>query len=328
MIKIIKNRWKEILIIIFLFIIGAKFAFADNVYEKPEQKLAFSQLSQPKIICTNTLKARKDALLEKNIIKSANNPEILKYDKNKTLEINDSVYTYKKWKDERPKEIEYSLISIVGECENFYKTSSNTYILKGDLDKATTKAEAKNVQSDTAVVVLNDSNSDEYSNRVEANGNVSQENIILANKYWNMIPYNVRKRFVNEGWHIYVTDQNLAQTFYSGVYNMVAGVTIYEPKTIYIENRKSAINVSVIHEVGHAVDCMLGFVSSSGDFNNIYNSEVLGFVEVDADDPEHAKGSAIEYFAESFNQSILYPGSCSKNSPMTYNYIVNIINNF
>ena len=151
-------------------------------------------------------------------------------------------------------------------------------------------------------------------------------------KQYNKIPQNVRLFLENNGWTIYLTTNKLGPIYYPNQNMSIQGITDFTPKIIYIENRQKACENAIVHEIGHAIDNMLGkgtsfgFISYSNDFRTIFIEESSNFVEVNGNG-KHAKSSPMEYFAEAFNQTILYPESCKKHSPKTYEYIMNIINN-
>lgn len=160
---------------------------------------------------------------------------------------------------------------------------------------------------------------------IQREGNVSNSVVNAVEKYYNMIPANVRTFLQNNGMTIYVTDMDLANRFYAGQYSSVLGVTVYGTKTIYLEDRKKASNMATIHECGHMLDSFLGYKSQSQEFYDLYMAEKGTFVEVGAADA-NSYSSTTEYFAEVFQQAIIYPDSCRNSAPNSYNYIMNIIN--
>ena len=93
----------------------------------------------------------------------------------------------------------------------------------------------------------------------------------------NKLPKYLLEAFVNKGWHIYVTDENIAKTYFGGKYSSVQGVTIYTDKVILIEKRSTAIKESTIHEFGHFVDYATGFDSDSRYFMSVFDEEASIF---------------------------------------------------
>ena len=160
---------------------------------------------------------------------------------------------------------------------------------------------------------------------IKKDGEVSDSYISLANNYFEKIPENLRNILINEDWNIYITDKNLAKEFFAGSHKKVAGVTIYDKKTIYIEARSSTIRTSLIHEVGHALDSTKSFISNKNSFNTIYKNERDAFVEVGNEESNYGISSRSEYFAETFNQFVLYPEQQKINTPKTYEYMEKLV---
>lgn len=161
---------------------------------------------------------------------------------------------------------------------------------------------------------------------IASEGNVDFNLISTAQNYFYKIPQNVVNYLESNGVHIYITDTNLANRFFAGQFSSVMGCTVYAEKNIYIENRSSAVKSSIIHETGHMIDYLCGWASSTEEFNDCYISEKDSFVEVGKQD-NNSTSSTIEYFAEVWNQMILYPESCQSSAPRSYEYVKNIINN-
>ena len=111
----------------------------------------------------------------------------------------------------------------------------------------------------------------------EIKGNVDQTYLNMLNNELNKLPQYLLKKFVSLGWHIYVTDENIAKTYFGGKYSSVQGVTIYTDKVILIEKRTTAIKESTIHEFGHFVDYASGFDSDSRYFMKVYEEEASLF---------------------------------------------------
>lgn len=157
----------------------------------------------------------------------------------------------------------------------------------------------------------------------EIKGNVDQRYLNLLNTELNKLPSKALTRFKNSGWHIYVTDENIAKTVFNGKYKSVQGVTIYSDKTILIEARDVAIKESTIHEFGHFIDYMKDFTSDSKEFKKIYAEEVnifkSGIVNSSCVRDEQ------EFFAETLYYIYKNPSKCTEKA---YEYVNNIINNF
>ena len=321
-----KNKQMKIIFtILIILLLGIVFANADTrFFNKPNNKYAFAN---EKFVIRefNTIKEQKDNILYLKSKKDSNNPIIITYDENYNIIVENNINVYDNPFYQNPNNIKYSAVTISGECINSYITIDNLFIDKEEVTKLNKEYYEKLAAHESLKALNTAANLDEYSNIIQKDGNVNDKWINSANGYWNKIPYNVRKRLINDGWQLYVTDKNIAQSFFFGQYSSVAGVTVYYKNLIYFEDRQSAINISIAHEVGHAIDQTLGFVSNTEEFINIYNQEKDNFIEVDGDGSQ-AKGSVSEYFAESIQQYIYHNDSLKKNSPQTYEFIKNAIN--
>lgn len=133
----------------------------------------------------------------------------------------------------------------------------------------------------------------------ETIGNISSEAVSKANKQLSMIPQSALDSFVNNGWHIYLTDENIAQTMFDGQYSSVQGGTLYLEKIIKIENRDKAIKNSIIHEFGHYV------YWTSGYFYNEKYQQLLNAFNTDVGNASlmnisYGLNSPEEFYAEVF----------------------------
>ena len=116
-----------------------------------------------------------------------------------------------------------------------------------------------------------------------------------ANELLNAMPEKVLEGFCDNGWKFYVTDKNLANTFYAGIYNSVKGVTDFDNHEIFIEQRDTAVETAVVHEFGHYLDCINGYQSNTAEFADIFNSESNSFVQTFNVDFHYDVG---EFFAD------------------------------
>lgn len=86
------------------------------------------------------------------------------------------------------------------------------------------------------------------------------------------------------------------------------------------------IGSSFIHELGHAIDYTVNgnqFMkqSNSISFNKIYKEEKNDWVPLCENVGGYDASTVEEYFAESFQQYILYPEYLQENAPLTYEYM-------
>lgn len=154
--------------------------------------------------------------------------------------------------------------------------------------------------------------------KVGKNGNIDDSLVDIAEKELTKIPAEIREKFIASGWAIYITDENLAKTYYNGQHSSVYGITFYNKKLILMENSKVAVETAIIHEVGHWFDNYFGKISESTSFSRIYARESSVFLD------EFARGCKMdigEYFAESFYRYIVDANRMKKVSPQTYSLI-------
>lgn len=228
-------------------------------------------------------------------------------------------------KDLSPTQIEYDLASI-----NTQK--SGDYVLQ-----ITAKDTSNNTQSTSLKIKIkekiipvtenkkyniNTSNSSSIKNDIYIlDGNVGQSYLKQALAEWNKIPSSVTQKLIASGWKFYLTAYEIQGLYYNGpVKGTIAGVTIYASKTIYIKARGTASKRAPIHEIGHAYDGYLGFVSYSQEFKDIFNQEKDSLKVYDKYD-NHYKSSSAEFFAEAFRTYCYSPSALKNSAPRTYEFI-------
>ena len=164
-------------------------------------------------------------------------------------------------------------------------------------------------------------------------GNVSDNLINLAIQQLDTyVPEAVQRVLKNKGWNVYVTTDNIDQKYFFGAYGSVSGVAVANSSTkgsfVAVENREKAVLNSVVHELGHAVDYELGYVSKTSEFQRIFSIERSRFVPTVGIDAAHATSSSQEYYASAFDEYFRNPGNLSARAPLTYNYIASTIVTF
>lgn len=142
-----------------------------------------------------------------------------------------------------------------------------------------------------------------------------------------MVPQNVLDQFYADGWGIMITQENLSDKYFNGIYSNVMAVTDGYIKVIWISASERAIRSSVIHEMGHYIEFTYNYPNDTEAFKAIYEEERMKFVVVGGS-PAQARGSSLEYFAEAFQEYFLHPDSLMINTPKTYQYIANYVANF
>ena len=151
---------------------------------------------------------------------------------------------------------------------------------------------------------------------VTGEAGVSSSRVALANQIWEeQIPQNIKDRLIRNGWSIVISSQSLSRRF--GYSYSIAGLTVYATKTIYLDNRTSAIRNSLAHEVGHAVDAIGIFPSDSPYFMGLMEQETVYAPDGDKRNAYDAK----ERFANVFQYILQYGDTYASYSPQTYEFV-------
>lgn len=154
---------------------------------------------------------------------------------------------------------------------------------------------------------------------------VTSANANYAYNIWYMIPTPLRTEFTLDGWKVSIITGDMATLFpeHAGA----EALTVVENKMIYIEDRQKAFRDSLVHEFGHYLDIKEDRVSQSDDFKALYDSEKGYLYEVDNYNNNGISNST-EYFAECFEQYVMYPELLQETCPQTYEYIGNIVEKY
>lgn len=165
-------------------------------------------------------------------------------------------------------------------------------------------------------------NEETYTGFIQNSCNASNEFLISIDSYWNMIPSNVRERYINSGSTITVVD-SLGYLGLSHFYITTEGNRYVHIEIDYRNKAKDAI----IHEVGHFLSWYLALDlnSTSGEFYEIWEEEYQNIFSIDSTDINNVN-TPHEYFAESFAIVIIKPDLMKRVCPKTYNYILTCIN--
>ena len=152
------------------------------------------------------------------------------------------------------------------------------------------------------------------SGMINKKGNIEDYLIKKTDRYYLLIPENVRDSYQENGWNIYVTDENIG----SNPDSAAIGLFVPREKTIYISNRFDASS-AIIHEMGHYIDYAIK-TSEVDEFVKIYDSELAKFKKIY---PTNIKNISTpkEYFATAYEAIILFPEKVKSNCPLTYEYI-------
>lgn len=110
------------------------------------------------------------------------------------------------------------------------------------------------------------------------------------------------------------------------------GICFYDEKKILVEYRlfddyTDTFDITVLHEIAHAIDCENGMLSETNDFQKAYSeinallsAEDLKYTE---DDINYVSSSSSEYFAESYALYKLKGNLVKENAPLTYKFFEN-----
>ena len=152
----------------------------------------------------------------------------------------------------------------------------------------------------------------------QIDGDVDESYADMVEAELSLIPAGLRAKFVESGWHIYVTDENLAKLYYNDNSSIIYGSTFYDKGIILMYSKEIAIKEATIHEVGHWFDNYLGTISAKATFTAVYNQESSNFFKTTTRRPGT---SASEFFAEAFYFYIKVPNKLKNVAPKTYAFM-------
>lgn len=152
---------------------------------------------------------------------------------------------------------------------------------------------------------------------VDVIGDVSETNYNRMMTNYCKIPENVREAYQLDGWRLSISTEHLEDTWFAGWgYSAIASGYDSAIEEIRVEDTKNGSN-AVVHEIGHYVDGKLGYISGTEDWKNIWEKETTS---------HYGATSALEGFAEAFEQSIYNPKSYSQRCPQSYQFITEHLN--
>lgn len=224
-------------------------------------------------------------------------------------------------------------IHVIGICDNgwskvLYNEStayiSSNYLSPNKVAVASDQnkvSEAKKPES----TKVEETSAKTYPSFVEVIG-VSDDYVdkVLNNYY--CIPEIVRNKFEDFGGVLSITNENLGEKFFNDSSKRIVAVTSYKGSS-----KECSINIgtkdstAVLHEMGHFVDYVCGYLSDTEEYKDIWGSEVEAFKSFHYTADENTN-TANEYFAESFQVYIESPSELQEKCPQSYDYIVNTLN--
>lgn len=157
-------------------------------------------------------------------------------------------------------------------------------------------------------------------------GEISNESIEIAQKYYFKIPENFRNRFKENGWRIIISDEDLNEKYYESISSIpIAGLTVYNDKTIYLGNYGINLSEAVIHEFGHYFDFINGRISNTEEFLKLFHKEKNNLYFLSNTLKNNAKEQSSEFFAECFQQYFNRPELFKDTCPETYQFFLNLL---
>ena len=150
---------------------------------------------------------------------------------------------------------------------------------------------------------------------ITAEPGVSSRLFSRAQQIYQSLPSGVRNVFEKDGWRIVISGEKLSKRF--GYSYSIAGLTISGEKTVYLDNRESAINKALIHEIGHAIDAWSNFPSQNPAFAQLMRQETLYTPDGDGRGSTNAR----ECFANAFQYMMQYGNQYESYSPRIYEFV-------
>jgi len=152
-------------------------------------------------------------------------------------------------------------------------------------------------------------------------GNSDEETL---GNYLNLIPSNIVLLLQDHEWGFCLVSEDEMNEISKryGYTDRLIGLSVYSERLIYVSNKRID---SVLHEVWHAVDSILGDLSEQKEAESIYRAEVKAFLKAYPETNELNAADASEYFAEAFQQYILSEETLKESCPKTYDYLRDIL---
>lgn len=164
-----------------------------------------------------------------------------------------------------------------------------------------------------------------YAAEFQKEGEVDNRYIESANRELSSIPVQIMEKLESDGWNLYVSEYDLGDTYDNGFKEITAGITNFKDHTIRVRDYDRGIWLSVIHEVGHAVDFEpgIGMISNQSEFREIFEIEKETFVSSRSIGDGNEYRNSTEYFAEAFSEYFVNRESLYVCAPLTYDFIEN-----
>lgn len=154
---------------------------------------------------------------------------------------------------------------------------------------------------------------------IAINDGVDSSWVDAANRELKKVPANVLQAFINSGWSFHVTPMDIDAVYFGGQYVAVMGVTVYNDKVIYLEDRMDAVQEAALHEMGHFVDCYLGYPSDTLGTYDAESSSYCSYFGVDF------YWDRKEFYADSFWKYLTASTDLQACAPQMYDYWAEIL---
>lgn len=135
--------------------------------------------------------------------------------------------------------------------------------------------------------------------------------------YIEKVPVRVLNGIQTKGYRFELVENVAASSNSKGVF---CGMTIPSEKRILIQAKESKFRRAVVHEIFHAYDDYLNWMSESMEFHQIFQEEQDSFVVHDYTS-KHYLSSVKEFWAEACQEYIYHPDELKKNTPKTYEFV-------
>jgi hypothetical protein len=142
-----------------------------------------------------------------------------------------------------------------------------------------------------------------------------------VNKELEVVPVKLLESFTANGWKMYTTTKNIDKVWFNGAYGSVKGVTDWDTKEIYLEDRNNAVLEATIHEFGHYVDWLNNKISTTSEFQELYAQEGQMFKQAYSVTFYYNNN---EFFAEAFSEYCKNPAKLQANCPNIYTMMQDI----
>ncbi len=158
----------------------------------------------------------------------------------------------------------------------------------------------------------------DLSHIVKTAGFPSDANLEIADAVLNLAPEYQRQAFVDSGWSCILSEYDVDDTYAGGQYGSLLGITKYDSKTIYLDNRDVGADAA-LHEFGHFVDWYFGFPSGSSGFAPAYSREGSTFCSYFCF--HNGVYNQQELFAEAYDVRIRRADELQSICPMIYDFM-------